>query len=327
MSNFETVPARWWRKLNNAFHKYLPHIKVLLYHRVTRLASDPLRLSVTPELFYQQLAWLKKNYRIISPGDLAESLLHQKRIKEPAILVSFDDGYADNLYEALPILESLEIPAIFFITTSQLNTNQLLWWDELERMILSNETLAPELFFPENTLGENALTLPTGNRQRVFSCIHDKLQYSTLPRRTNILNSLRHQITLTPANDDSHRLLNYEELKQLADSRYAGIGGHTQNHISLGVQENTVQKAEMTENRNLLETLLNKQIDYLSYPYGSNKDFSNNTLLLAREAGFSLAFANYYGYTTVKTDPYKIPRILVRNWEVPELNREINRWY
>lgn len=80
---------------------------VLLYHRVADLDSDPERLAVSPTHFREQMNYLKEHYRIVRfEGDWSG-------LQESAVAVTFDDGYADNFYEALPILEETGVPATF----------------------------------------------------------------------------------------------------------------------------------------------------------------------------------------------------------------------
>ncbi len=80
-----------------------PRDIVLLYHRVARIAVDPWGLCVTPEHFVEHLEVLRKCQRIS---------LDQIHVREwfsgtraPRVAITFDDGYADNLYQAAPLLE------------------------------------------------------------------------------------------------------------------------------------------------------------------------------------------------------------------------------
>src|SRR5882724_181949 len=80
---------------------------ILLYHRVTYLQTDPQLLSVTPENFYDQVTLLKNKYALLQIEEFFDMLVHRKKIPKNAVILTFDDGYADNCLEALPILESL----------------------------------------------------------------------------------------------------------------------------------------------------------------------------------------------------------------------------
>ena len=94
---------------------------ILLYHRVANAELGPHSnvsgLSVTPEHFEQQLAVLRRRFAPLRLRDLLES---PPRFRHPAVAVTFDDGYADNLHAALPLLERFGIPATFFVTSGML---------------------------------------------------------------------------------------------------------------------------------------------------------------------------------------------------------------
>ncbi|MBR3622676.1 MAG: polysaccharide deacetylase family protein, partial [Selenomonadaceae bacterium] len=102
-----------------------PFVNVLMYHRVADNIKDPYGIAVSPKNFRKHMAYLKQNFHVLQfDKDWSD-------IKEASIVVTFDDGYADNFYNALPILEEYEIPATFFVSTENLDTDNLFWWDKL----------------------------------------------------------------------------------------------------------------------------------------------------------------------------------------------------
>jgi peptidoglycan/xylan/chitin deacetylase (PgdA/CDA1 family) len=85
-----------------------------MYHRVS-LSREYDQLTVTPKRFEEQMSYLKKNCRVLSlPQAVTE--LANKNLSTPAVVVTFDDGYRDNLTQALPILRKNRIPATIFVT-------------------------------------------------------------------------------------------------------------------------------------------------------------------------------------------------------------------
>jgi len=105
---------------------------VLLYHRVIDLDYDPQQLCVGVNQFAKQLEVLKQKSVFLGLEEFTHLLQNNKKFPKNSFLISFDDGYADNLHNALPILESLNLPAIFYISTAGINTDNLMWWDELD---------------------------------------------------------------------------------------------------------------------------------------------------------------------------------------------------
>ena len=202
-----------------------------------------------------------------------------------------------------------------------------MWWDELERLTLKNNSLPPRLFFNNIIRGREECVLSGGDPDALFMDIHDELKYSTLAQRELILSSLRQQTISGPPGNEINRQMTFEEIRTLSRSPYATMGAHTINHISLGMQEEDVQQHELKESKHILEELTGKPVQYFAYPYGTTSDFSPLTASIASQTGFKLSFGNYYGFATKNTAQHKIPRILVRNWDTMELKEQINLHY
>lgn len=91
-----------------------PGLRILMYHRVARLGAYD-QLTVTPERFAQQMEELAR-HDVVSLRDGLQALAAGS-LRKPLFAVTFDDGYLDNLTEALPILQRWRIPATIFVTT------------------------------------------------------------------------------------------------------------------------------------------------------------------------------------------------------------------
>ena len=105
-----------------------------------------------------------------------------------------------------------------------------------------------------------------------------------------------------------------DELRLLAGSRWASIGAHTVTHSRLAALPPEVQHAEITASKRALEGWLGREIPLFSYPFGRRSDYTRESIRLCRESGFTKAASNFPGQAHRWTDPYQIPRHLVRNW-------------
>src|SRR5919112_2621349 len=85
--------ARWFRSRPQR------KVLILLYHQIAQLRSDPWRLSVTPNLFAEHLEILRRHAHVIGLQQLSKAL-PDGVLPDRAVVVTFDDGYADNLYNA-----------------------------------------------------------------------------------------------------------------------------------------------------------------------------------------------------------------------------------
>lgn len=87
-----------------------------MYHRVAKLDSYD-QLVVSPENFLKQMEVLASECNVISLGEAVSLLASKQPVPKRTTVITFDDGYRDNLTEALPILEAYSLPFTVFVTS------------------------------------------------------------------------------------------------------------------------------------------------------------------------------------------------------------------
>ena len=113
---------------------------ILCYHRIFEPETDPHLLSVSPAHFREQLEVVKRMAEPLSLDGLSV-VPDRGAFPRRGVIITFDDGYLDNLENALPILRAAEVPATIYIATGYIGSNREFWWDDLERLILGGERL------------------------------------------------------------------------------------------------------------------------------------------------------------------------------------------
>ena len=99
-----------------------PGLRVLTYHRVND-AHPADRLSVSTRGFAAQMQALAQSGRpVVRLADALPALRGEAALPAGAVALTFDDGYADNHAQALPVLERLGFPAVFFVVTAAVGT-------------------------------------------------------------------------------------------------------------------------------------------------------------------------------------------------------------
>lgn len=98
-------------------------IPILMYHSVSNSPAASIRgLSVRPEAFAEQVAYLHQNgFTGLTFGELCQLRRSGQPLPERPVVLTFDDGYADLVEEALPVLTSHGFPATVFVTTGWLD--------------------------------------------------------------------------------------------------------------------------------------------------------------------------------------------------------------
>jgi peptidoglycan/xylan/chitin deacetylase (PgdA/CDA1 family) len=296
-----------------------PPVLILAYHRVTRLALDPQSLAVTPERFAYQLEYLQARFPI---RRFEEDWTAATR---PAVVITFDDGYADNLHEALPVLERFEAPATFFVTTGPAEAQAEFWWDALERCLLAPGPRPPR-FATARDGGADWGTATAEERRSLYDALHPRLKRLAPAARDAWLAELAAWSGEPAEPRGSHRPLAPAEVKRLADGAGVTIGAHTVRHPMLAALDPDAQREELREARATLERWIRRPVTVASFPFGGRGDFDADSVALTREAGFVRNAANVPGSAHRWSDPLRLPRHLVRDWDRAEFERRVGEF-
>jgi peptidoglycan/xylan/chitin deacetylase (PgdA/CDA1 family) len=115
-------------------------VPIIMYHSVGNALSDKTKLlTVSGSTFERQMRFLREHkYNVISLRQLATLMKENKRIIPKTVVVTFDDGYRDNLTVALPVLKKYNIPMTLFVAPLEISeVPYYLRWDELEQLAYS----------------------------------------------------------------------------------------------------------------------------------------------------------------------------------------------
>lgn len=289
---------------------------ILLYHRVAEDPIDAQLLAVSPENFEAHLKELAGNYRVIPLHQLLEEVRRGK-LNANTIALTFDDGYLDNLTNAVPLLEKYGLHSTIFVTAGMVGSDQEFWWDAMERVFLTGNDL-PELLSITTSDGIKEWNLTTAEgRLHALDNIGGFLRSKPYERLNPFISNLLEQVGVEQEGRLTHRTVNAEQLKKLANSPSIEIGSHSVTHTKLSILSPERQRQEIRESRNQLESIIQKPVRIFSYPFGTVDDFTTDTANMVKEEGYEAGIANTQGSVVEPINMYSIPRRLVRNW--PEL--------
>lgn len=335
--------TRLRRRLRRIMPKSGPAAVVLAYHRVTRLKRDPQLLATTPERFEEQVSALGASFSWLSLDGLLLARA-ERRVPDRSVAITFDDGYADVLHEALPILERHSACGTVFVTAGPVMEPREFWWDELDTILFATAhlparlDLTPERFhfdltdkvaYRDSVADDswNVLQPDMNPRQRLYRALCELLKPMPAEDRASTLRRLHDWAGTEPVLRPSHRPLTPDELRQLDMGGTIAIGAHTVTHQLLAARSTEVQREEVGASKRMLEGLIGHQLSTFAYPYGVPGEFTDESTVIVRRAGFTGACANEPGLVRAGTDPFRIPRLLVRNETGDDLVRRIEELF
>lgn len=327
-----------WNRLINFRQK---KAVILMYHQICEKKSDPWDLAVHPEKFASQLYYLKRNFNVVSIEELA-SAVTRKKLHRNMLAITFDDGFADNYTNAAPMLEWLQLPATFYVSTSAIHHNRPYWWDELQSIILQPELLPTKLSLKIN--GNNIqfqfrrdhilrgkvtqeikcwrADMPVPNeRVSLYLELWQHIKPLSYDHQNRTLEELRDWSKLTHVDNKHGAVMKVTDVQALSKNPLFTIGAHTVHHAMLAAQSKTDQAFEVQESKRTLENWTGKQVTGFAYPYGNYNGVTKSVL---QEAGFKYAVSTESRVATVSDNLFELPRIQVKNWSVQQLTANIN---
>ena len=316
---------------------------ILLYHSIAVRHSDPWSLSISADHFAEHLSVLRKVGQPISLQRYLE-LSRWGRVPSRPIIVTFDDGYANNLFEAKPLLSHHDVPATVFVMAGAVNQSGEFWWDELDRLLLDSPVLPDELIMCVGRtehrwkLGKSGHdegktsqqdrrwrawdTHAIDPRQALYRALYDLLSPLANSEREEALEYLVAWAGANRLGRPSYRTLSGEQLVRLTEGPLIEVGAHSVTHPSLATLSPIEQQQEIRNSKAILEGILNAPVRSFAYPFGRRQDYSRVTAALVREAGFTCACTSGARYVGRLTDRFELPR-----YTVPSVDGEqFSRW-
>ncbi|BBH20749.1 hypothetical protein Back11_20940 [Paenibacillus baekrokdamisoli] len=158
-------------------------IPVLTYHSISDHSSS--EYAVTREKFEQQMAYLHSHgYRALTLAQFELYMKQQKPVDEKCVLLTFDDGYANNYDVAFPILKKYGYTATLFVITDWVNSKPYMKWTQIKELhqagwdIMPHSRTHPHL--PLETAAKQKDEI-LGSKKAIEHILHSKVDAFAYP--------------------------------------------------------------------------------------------------------------------------------------------------
>ncbi len=287
-------------------------LTTLTYHRVADPTSADFRglvsnVSATPETFGAHLDLVRRWFNVISLDVLLAWLRGDGDLPPRAALITFDDGYRDNLTAALPALKARGLEAVIFVTSGKIGSTEPFWWDHAAYCIANSTRARADL----PLLGPQEL----GDRpSRVKLTQQWCSAASRIPAddMSATLGQLGQQVDVQVTPDTFAGVyMTWDEVRHMAANGFT-IGAHTANHPPLSQVSLERARREAVDSRARLKDETGQPVHAFAYPHGGSAHFGEEHERMLSEEGFSAAFSTISGpdtYASVRRQPMRIRRI------------------
>ncbi|WP_373049165.1 polysaccharide deacetylase family protein [Vulgatibacter sp.] len=289
-------------------------VQFIAWHRIVP-DFEGMRGKVIPGLltstrtFDRQLAWLGQNYRFATIPEALEVLSGNRRSDRDLCVLTFDDGYADFLEHAVPILRKHRAPGIIYVPTGFVETGIPLLHDRLYRVL----RLAAQRNLAVREIGGGPLVtaaLEDALRGDVIWALERLLE--TRPRELclQVAQALESCLEVDPAETlvDSS-LLTWEELRAVRAAGFE-VGAHTVDHACLPNESAAEVERQLRLSRETFREKLGEDVLDFAYPNGW---YSRGAIRALIRGGYRSAVTTEDRPNRLGEDPYTLKRKCV--WE------------
>jgi peptidoglycan/xylan/chitin deacetylase (PgdA/CDA1 family) len=303
-----------------------------MFHSVSEchnpFVKGPSDIWVSTVRFNKHLCYLRKYYRIISLRELVESL-EQGLTPNSSVVITFDDGFADNYHFAYPLLQKYRIPATVFLSTEAIDNHNPIWIQKLNYLV--NQFGIDRVVARVVGLSDSPKFEPLAHQGNSKNVLHKQLEnflaYSvTKRRREEMITRLiaDFDIKLDNLFCQNKVFLSWDEIKDMSNGNIS-FGNHGESHTPISVLPEKDQKSEIFESKKKIEQYLEQDFLPFAYPFGQKRDYTRNSTCMINEAGHSCvltAMPTIIDHTTSRND---LGRIFVGNIPVYRLAYELER--
>ncbi len=316
-ASFDTWPGRALRQLRRRYNDHC--VTILTYHSVAKTRSvltEGTKLRHLPADFEQQIDWLIEYYNPVSLGSLISTIQRGQRPRR-AVVITFDDGYADTFRQALPILCRRRIPMTVFPVTSVIGNQDLMWQHKLAWLEAGGYSAKVE-----DALAAEGF--PRRDEEEPLSEFSRRCYRSDLPEileavlRTTGRSGQRLAAVLRP----------YLEPREIAEAEpeLVEFGNHTHTHPILSALTAEGQRDEIQTARDALWSMTGTAPVALAYPFGLKQHYDAASIRIARETGHGAALDMRRRINAWPVDPFELSRKPAPSGSPIEFEKMIEDW-
>ena len=285
-----------------------PSAAILMYHSVL---PDPSQwvdtwgeIAHSELVFRAQMELLAREFRPISLDEAIKLMRSGDGLPRRSVVVTFDDGYADNYEFAMPVLNQAGVPATFYVTVDCVENKRLPWPSRL-RFAFRNTKLSAW----SDSHGKNwPLNLPAEREDAFLSSCDACCQLSGTAQEEFVVRVEQELDAKIPCQQNS-LMLGYEQLRALRRHGHI-VGSHTMTHPNMAYLKAEDAVRELTESKRRLELNLETPIRHFSYPCPAlSPHWSTKTAEQTQVAGYETAVTTDNGLTRNGDNPFCLKRL------------------
>jgi peptidoglycan/xylan/chitin deacetylase (PgdA/CDA1 family) len=285
-----------------------PSAAILMYHSVLMdpaRESDSLGGIVHSEpIFRAQMEMLARDYHPISLDQAVKCLRDGEQLPRRSVVITFDDGYADNHEVAMPILNELAVPATFYVTVDCVENKRPPWPSRL-RFAFRRTKVASWI---DASAKSWSLAAPE-NRENAFLAACDACCQLCGAAQEEFVRRVEKQLEICVPAQTGSLMMSYDQLRELTRHGHI-VGSHTMTHPNMAYLKEDEAQRELADSKQRLEARLGAPIKHFSYPCPAlSPHWSERTVEQSRALGYETGVTTNSGLIRRGDNPLCLKRL------------------
>lgn len=276
-------------------------LSIFIFHRVLS-HRDPLAPYEPDVGWFDGLMQRLKGWFRVLPLDEAVDALRDGCLPPRAACITFDDGYADNLELACPVLKRHGLCATFFIATGYLDGGRM-WNDSVIESVRRTQKSELDLG-PEYGCGRLAV-VGIEQKRAAIGTLLGAIKYRSPQERIELTEKVAAIAGVALPEDLMLRSEDVLTMRRMGMQ----IGAHTRLHPILAITGESEVETEIRASRDRLRDILGVPVDLFAYPNGKpGQDYAPKDVEIVRRLGFRAAVSTRPAVATGVDGPFELPR-------------------
>jgi len=260
--------------------------------------------------FLKILRLLKRKGNVLSLDEIFYCIKNHINLPKNTYAITFDDGFENNYSLAAPILDELNLPSTFYFSTDFIENNTMSWIDKIEYCVELKKK--GEVFIPwlRRKVQFNS------KQSKIY--LLDNIRYFVKNNfGFNINNFVNHFFNqcnikiINHSNINIDKKINWKQTNILKNHRLFKVGGHSHEHLSLGLLSRKQSTLQIRKSFTLFKKRINLKLDHYSYPEGRKIDYNKSIITLLKSSGIKLCPTAIEGKNNLNTSLFDLKRILI----------------
>lgn len=234
-------------------------------------------LAVTANAFAKQMGYLVNRYQVLSLTEACALLEQNKTLDKDCVVITCDDGYADNYTKGQPVFERFKIHPTIYLTTGYIDSQDRIWHDQVDYVARNSRRTSVNLEY----LGVTATLSNNTDKSDLAYILMQKIKRMPPADRQELLGLIASELD-TAHDGPGNELLTWPEVRLLAQAG-CEIGAHTVTHSIMSSLTQAKAREELINSKAVIEKETGRPCRHFAYPDGNLKDIDARCESLVRE--------------------------------------------